>query len=229
MQRTLRFSTLDGSCASHLLDRDGTPLRAGAVGGERDDESGARFVQGADARTPLANGEHEGGELAAVRGLEALDEIRVAGAGRRRARLDRADRTAVVDADGDAVGTAEDLEPYVVTERIPARTGEDPERAAAQPKDGDGCVDVAVTLEPAGLPDSTVGVDLGDLLAGDVANRVEVVDVQVAEDAARPGDVVLGRRCRIVRGGADDEQVAERTRSDGVTRGAITRVEATLE
>src|SRR5438128_3707335 len=226
----MRFSTPDGFCASHLLDRDGAPLGTGVVGGEGDDERGARFVQGAGARTALADGVHESGELAAVRGLEALDEIRIAGAvWLRRARLDRADRAAAVDTDGDAVRAAEDLEPHVVTERVQARAGEDPERAAAEPEDGDGRVDVAVTLEPGGLPDGAVGVDLGDLLAGDVADGVEVVNVQVAEDPARAGDVFLGRRRRVVRGGADDEQVAERTRSDSVVCGTIARVEAALE
>ena len=61
----MRFSTPDGFCASHLLDRDGAPLGTGAVGGEGDDERGARFVQGAGARTALADGVHESGELAA--------------------------------------------------------------------------------------------------------------------------------------------------------------------
>src|SRR5205807_7664924 len=128
----------------------------------------------------------------------------------RRAR--RAERGALVEADGDAVGTAEDLDPDVVPERIPAGAGEDPECAAAQPEDGDGGVDVAVPLEPAQLPDGAVGVDLRDLLPRDVANRVEVVDVQVAEDPARPGDELLCRSRRVVGGGPNDEQVAERTR-----------------
>src|SRR5947207_2205109 len=110
--------------------------------------------------------------LAAIRGPEAVDETGVAVSRRRRARLDRAERGALVEADGDAVGAAEDLEPYVVAERIPARAGEDPERAAAQPQHGDGGVDVSVPLEPVQLPDGTVGVDLRDLLPRDVANCV---------------------------------------------------------
>ena len=84
-------------------------------------------------------------------------------------------------------------------------------------------------LEPAQLPDGAVGVDLRDLLPRDVADRVEVVDVQVAEDSTRSRDELLCRRRRVVGGGSNDEQVAERTRGDRFARGAIPRVEATLK
>src|SRR2546421_6171550 len=180
----LRFSTRECLCASHLLDRDGTPLGPGAVGGERDEQRGAGFLERARAFPACPNRSDERRELGAIRRREALEEVAVAGSGRRRAGLDGANGAARVDADGDAVRRPEDLEPDVVAERIVARSREDPERAAAQPEHRDRSVDVAVTLEPRRLAYGAIRIDLEDLLTGDVANGVEVVDMQVAEDAA---------------------------------------------
>src|SRR5439155_10202151 len=149
-------------------DRDGAPLGAGAVGGERGEERGARLAERARALAAASNRGDERCELIAVRGLEALHEVAVAGTvvpGR--AGLDRADRAAPVDADGDAVGRAEDLEADVVAERVVAGSREDAERAAAEPEHRDGGVDVPVGGEPRRLAHGAVGVDLDDLLARD--------------------------------------------------------------
>ena len=106
------------------------------------------------------------------------------------------------------------LEPDVVAERIVPRAREDRKRAAAQPEHRGGDVDVAVVGEPRRLAHRAVGVDLDDLLARDEAQRVEVVDVEVAEDAAGARDVGLGRRAGIVRRRARDQQAAERAARD---------------
>ena len=136
----------DGLSASHLLDRDGAPLGARAVGGERDDERGAGLGQRARARAAVAHRRDERRELGAVGGLEALDEVRVAAAAVAVAApgSTRAERAARIDADGDAVAGAEDLEPDVVAERVVARAREDRERAAAEPQHRRRRVDVAV-------------------------------------------------------------------------------------
>ena len=143
--------------------------------------------------------------------MESLHEIAVGGGGRLRgARFERADRAARVQAGGDAVPGAEELEPDVVAERIVPCSREDRKRPAAQLEHGGRDVDVVVVGEPRRLAHGAVGVDLDDLLARDEAQRVEVVDVEVAEDAARGRDVGLGGRGGIVRRGARDQQAAER-------------------
>src|SRR5438093_13153437 len=54
----------------------------------------------------------------------------------------------------------------------------------------------------------TVGVDLGDLLAADEAEGVEVVDMEVGENSAGGSDVLRRRRDRVVRRGAHDQDPA---------------------
>ena len=76
---------------------------------------------------------------------------------------------------------------------------QDGEGAAAESQHGRRHVDVAVLLEPGSLAYRPVGVHLDDLVAGDEADRVEVVDVEVAEDPARGRDVLLRRRIGVVR------------------------------
>ena len=60
------------------------------------------------------------------------------------------------------------------------------------------------------LAHGAVGVDLDDLLARDEAQRVEVVDVEVAEDAAGARDVRLGGGSGSCVAAPRDEQAAER-------------------
>src|SRR4051812_30651874 len=139
------------------------------------------------------------------------------------------ERRSVVDPDADAVGCAEDFEPDVVSERVRTGSRHDCERAAAQAEDHCGGVDVAELREPRSLAHGTVRGDLRDLVAGDEADRVEVVDVQVAEDAARGRDVRLRRRRRVVRSGAEGEQRAGFAGRDRTPRGAVAVVEAALE
>ena len=85
------------------------------------------------------------------------------------------------------------------------------------------------SLEPCRLADRAVRVDIDDLQSGHEANRIEVVDVEVAEDAAGLGDVRLRRRRGIVRRRAEDEELAERACGDRVVGGAVAGVEAPLE
>src|SRR5256714_3743720 len=54
-----RFSTCQGFGASHLLDRDGTPLGARPIGGKGDDERGACLREGAGASASVADGADE--------------------------------------------------------------------------------------------------------------------------------------------------------------------------
>ena len=143
----------------------------------------------------------------------------------------RAERRARVDADGDAVGGAEELEPDVVAERVAARAGEDRRarrsRAGARPT---AASTSPWSREPGRLAHGAVGVDLDDLLARDEADGVEVVDVQVAEDAARGGDVLLGRRRGIVasRRGATSRLPSAPART-ALARRAVAGVEPPLE
>ena len=83
---------------------------------------------------------------------------------------------------------------------------EDRKRSPAQLEHGGGDIHVAVVCEPRGFAHSAVCVDLDDVLARDEAERVEIVDVEVAEDAARGRDVRLGGRVRIVCRCASDQQ-----------------------
>ena len=77
-------------------------------------------------------------------------------------------------------------------------------------QNGRGDVDVVELVDPRRVETGTVGVGLGDLLAAYEANRVEVVDVQVGEDPARPGDVLGGWRHRVVRCSAHREDPPDR-------------------
>ena len=151
----------------------------------------------------------ECGELVAVGRLEALMNFRRAAdaAARRPGSSERIGLCASTPATTLSL-RPEGLEADVVAERIVPRPGQDRKCPAAQTEHGDRYVDVVVVGEPRRLAHRAVGVDLGDLLARDEAQRVEVVDVEVAEDAARAGDVRLRRRGRIVRG--------ERARRAGV-------------
>src|SRR6266536_2996137 len=82
--------------------------------------------------------------------------------------------------------------------------------------------------EPGCLADRAVGVHLDDVLPGDVAHGIEVVDAEVAEDAAGSGDVRIderfGRlrciRVEILRDleGAGRVGIGERERGDAVER-----------
>src|SRR6266536_3504673 len=83
--------------------------------------------------------------------------------------------------------------------------------------------------EPGCLADRAVGVHLDDVLPGDVAHGIEVVDAEVAEDAAGSGDVRLGGRRGVVCRSRKGEQAAKRAGSDRVTGGAVAGVEAALE
>ena len=69
-------------------------------------------------------------------------------------------------------------------------------------QDGSRNIHVLELVRPGCVEGCPVGVDLGDLLAADEADRVEVVDMLIGEDAAGSGDVLGRRRNRVVRRGA---------------------------
>ena len=75
-------------------------------------------------------------------------------------------------------------------------------------------LDVAVLREDREMADRARGVDLHDLLAGQPADGVEVMDRGVPEQAARRCDVVV-RRGRVVVGDQPDQvDVAQRAAPD---------------
>ena len=95
----------------------------------------------------------------------------------------------------------------------------------------DGCrnVDVVQLADPGRVEAGAVCIDLGDLFAADEADRVEVVNVEIAEDAAGRGDVLRGGRNGIVRRGTHDQDLSDAARRNGVARRSVARVEAPLE
>ena len=110
------------------------------------------------------------------------------------------------------------------------RPRQDRKRAAAELEHGGGDVDVAVVGEPRGFAHGAVGVDLHDLLARDEAQRVEVVDVEVAEDAAGARDVRLGgRRWDRASRRARSSRRPSAPLDDRLPRGAVAGVESPLE
>ena len=168
----------------------------------------------------------ECGQLVAIGRFEALYEISVERRTRLLgARLQRADGAVCVDAGHDAVLRPEGLQADVVAERIVPCPREDRKCPAAQTEHGDRHVDVVVVGEPGRLAHRAVGVDLGDLLARDEAQRVEVVDVEIAEDAARARDVRLraAARDRAWRGARRAGARVRRSRACPARRGSPRR------
>jgi hypothetical protein len=143
--------------------------------------------------------------------------------------LDRAQGRVPVHPHGDAVAGPVELRPDVVAERVVPRAREDRERAVVEPQDGGRGVDVAVAFEHPVGQDGAVGVDLDDLATGQPAQHVEVVDVEVAEDAARVGHVALVGRRGIVAGQADQVEATEGPRPHRLARGGVAGVEPSLE
>ena len=113
---------------------------------------------------------------------------------RRGVRLQRADRRPPVEADRHRIPRADDLHPDVVAEGVVAGLPEDRERAVGEGEDDRARVDVAVLREHGKPAHRARRVDLDDLLAGHPAQRVEVVDRGVPEQAAGDRDVRVGRR-----------------------------------
>src|SRR5688572_29449093 len=123
--------------------------------------------------------------LRRVRLQETFLEVRVGCFLRgRNAGFDGAQGGAPVNADGDAVIGAEDLGPHVVAEGIMAASREDGEDTVLHPDQGRRSIHVAVFGEEVEVADASSGVDVLYFAAGQPAQNIEVVDVEVAEDAA---------------------------------------------
>ena len=101
--------------------------------------------------------------------------------------------------------------------------GDDHEAAARQAQNGCRNVDVVQLADPGRVEAGAVCVDLGDLFAADEADRVEVVNVEIAEDAAGRGDVLRGRRNGIVRRGTHHQDLSDAARRNGVARRSVAR------
>jgi hypothetical protein len=137
--------------------------------------------------------------------------------------------SAHVQPDRDAIGVAEQLHADVVAAPVVAGARDDPERPVGQAQHRRGGVHLAMACEPLVVQHRAVGVDLDDLLAGDPAEHVEVVDVQVPEDAAGGGDVALVGRGRVVGRQAGAVPPAERSGDAQAPRFQVAGVEAPLE
>src|SRR5207244_7960457 len=132
--------------------------------------------------------------LLAISGLEPIPEVAMGGPWRAGgSRLHRTNRAAGVLTHHDAVARPEHLEPDVVAERIATRPGNDHEAASRQMQDGRSDIDVFELAHPGSVEAGADGIHLGDLFSADEANRVEVVDVEIAEDPAGGGDVLRRR------------------------------------
>ena len=207
--------TRGGCGASRPRRRDRAVLGAGAVGGDRDQRGRRGRSRGRTGSRRRAHGVDERGELGAVGGGEAVEEVAVAGLGGR--------RRAGLEASGAACARRRRRRRCRRCRRARAgrrsRAGRGACRRGSRARRSPRWSTAAAAstsswaLEPGRLANGAGGVDLHDLVARDEANGVEVVDVQVAEDAARGGDVLLGRRRRVVRRGAEDEEAAELARS----------------
>src|SRR5215208_3807421 len=79
-----------------------------------------------------------------------------------------------------------------------AASCQDGDHAVFHPHQGRRSVHVAVRGEEVEVADASSCVYLLYLTAGQPAQDVEVVDVEVAEDAARCGDVLFGWRVGVV-------------------------------
>ena len=96
-----------------------------------------------------------------------------------------------------------DLHAHVVAAAVVAGGADEDEGAVVEGEHGGGGVDVARLAEERRALVGAGRVDRGDLASGDEPQDVEVVDVAVAEDAARRRDVVGVRRGLVVGGRAD--------------------------
>ncbi len=96
-------------------------------------------------------------------------------------------------------------------------------------QDGRRNIHVLELVRPGCVEGCPVGVDLGDLLAADEADRVEVVDMEIGEDAAGSGDVLGRRRSRVVRRRAHHEDLPDPSVGHGIASRYVARIEPPLE
>ena len=123
--------------------------------------------------------------------------------------FDRPQRQVVLEADGDAVLGAVQLQAHVVAARVVAGVGHQDQGVVVQGEHGRGGVHVAGPGEQLVTAVGAGGVDLDDLAAGHPADDVEVVHAAVAEDAAGDGHIGRRRRRRVEGGGPYRVQPAE--------------------
>ena len=96
----------------------------------------------------------------------------------------------------DAVLRAENLQPDVAACPVVAGAGDECEAVVAEGQQRGKRVDVAGGAEEVGAAVGADGVDLGDLAAGDPADRIEVMHAAVTEHATRRGAHAAGHDVR---------------------------------
>src|SRR5215210_2995539 len=138
-------------------------------------------------------------EFVPVRLLEAYQEARVRRSfGRRSAGFHGTQRCALPQTDGDAVFRPEDLHAYIVAQRTMTPTRQYHQHAVGHLDEGSGGIEVVVRGEHLELSHASLGEYLLRLTARQPAQKVELVDVQIPEDAPGVRDVLLGRRLVVV-------------------------------
>ncbi len=143
--------------------------------------------------------------------------------------LHGAERGPRVPPDRDAVAAAEDFHADIVAQRVVPGPGQNAHRAAAEPERRHTDRDVAVPGERLEPGVRSVGVHLRHLLADDVTDDVEVVDVEVTEESAGPGNVFVMRGMRIVPHHAHDVDSAERPVAHQLASAAVAGIEPALK
>src|SRR5215204_5010195 len=110
-----------------------------------------------------------------------------------------------------------------------AASCQDGDHAVFHPHQGRRSVHVAVRGEEVEVADASSCVYLLYLTAGQPAQDVEVVDVEVAEDAARCGDVLFGWRVGVVGGEPQRVDGSESAGFYEASRFGVAGIEASLE
>src|SRR5947207_7932628 len=169
-------------------------------------------------------------ELGAIRRIEANEERRVRRILHLRAvALHRRHRGPRIEADGDRVLRAVDLDPDVVAGLVVPRGLEQTDRTAAQLQHRRRGGDVA-PLRVLRVPEGRAGrVDLVDLVAEHPARHVEVVDELIYELTTGRLDVRVGRRQRVAARHVEAVDGADLATAHPTARLLESRIEAALE
>ena len=168
-------------------------------------------------------------ELSPVGVRESVDEVAVPRLYRSGdAGFDRPHRGAGAQPHDDAVAEAEYLHPHVIAAGVVAHAAGDAEGSTLEAKHRSRGIDVVVPGESrrVGLARR---VNLDHRPVDHPRGDVEVVDRQVAPDAAGHGDIFLRRRRGVVRCHPDELNVTQPARAHSFPGGAITSVKPALK
>src|SRR6266536_5666727 len=196
--------------ASGVLDTDGTTFGPRATCRNRYAHGLERVATRAGTRGLTRGDADKCQELVPVGLLEPGDERLPGRSGQvRRVAFQRSERRPLPEADGHRVARPDDLHPDVVAAWIVAGLAQHAQRAVDQAEHRGRGVHVVVPGEDLEAPHRAGRVDLLHLLAGQPAQRVEVMDRRVSEQAAADRDVVVRWRLMVVGDEADEIEGAE--------------------